>query len=319
MKPQNKLASLVPFLVILMGILAVSTSSIFIRFAQKEASSLVIAGYRLTIASILLSPIALTKYKTELKKLSKKDLFWGIISGTLLAIHFASWITSLEYTTVASSVVLVSTSPLWVAFLAPITIKEPVSKIVFIGMATALVGTLFIAINDICTFSGGINCPPLSQFIQGDAFIGDALAVIGALAGSGYLLIGRNLRIKLPVIVYIFVVYSFSALVLIGMIILSGEVVTGFSPQTYLWFILLAIVPQLIGHSSFNWALGHLSAAYVSITLLGDPISSTILAFIIFNEVPTQIKMFGAILILGGILIASVSSNSEKNTSTDGN
>jgi drug/metabolite transporter (DMT)-like permease len=295
-----------PFVAILFGILAVSTASIFIRFAQKEAASLAIAAWRLTIASIILVPVAASTHKRELTSLSRDELLLALLSGVFLALHFATWITSLQYTTVASSVVLVSTIPLWVALLSPITIKEPIRQAVLIGLVLALLGGVVVGISDTCSLSAsGITCPSLAVFMHGRAFLGDLLAVCGAIAGAGYLLIGRKLRSKMSLVSYISLVYGMAAIVLVIIMFSAGESPFGYSPQIYLWLILLGLVPQLIGHSTFNWALGYLSAAYVSITLLGEPIGSTILAYFILQEKPTLIKLIGGGMILIGIYIAS--------------
>ncbi|OGO63042.1 MAG: hypothetical protein A2030_10675 [Chloroflexi bacterium RBG_19FT_COMBO_50_10] len=295
-----------PIIAILFGILAVSTASIFIRFAQKEASSLVIAAWRLTLASIILVPVAASTHKRELISLKRPDLLLALLSGIFLALHFATWITSLQYTTVASSVVLVSTIPLWVALLSPFTIKEPIRLAVGIGLILALLGGLVVGISDSCSLSSGrLVCPSLLSFMQGKAFLGDLLAVCGAIAGAGYLLIGRKLRSNMSLVSYISLVYGMAAIVLIVIMLFARENPFGFSPQIYLWLILLALIPQLIGHSTFNWALGYLSAAFVSITLLGEPIGSTILAYLILHEKPSLIKLLGGGLILVGIYIAS--------------
>ena len=295
-----------PFVAILFGILAVSTASIFIRFAQREATSLVIAAWRLTIASIILVPVAASTHKRELTSLTRGELLLALLSGIFLALHFATWITSLQYTTVASSVVLVSTIPLWVALLSPFTIKEPIRRAVLIGLILALLGGAVVGISDSCSLNAGrIICPSLINFMHGQAFLGDVLAVCGAIAGAGYLLIGRKLRSKMSLVSYISLVYGMAAIVLVVIMLSARENPFGYSPQIYLWLILLALIPQLIGHSTFNWALGYLSAAYVSITLLGEPIGSTILAYFILHEKPTLIKLMGGGLILVGIYIAS--------------
>jgi len=295
-----------PIVAILFAILAVSTASIFIRFAQKDVSSLVIAAYRLTIATIVLTPFVLTKKQAEIKKIQRKGLLFALLSGTFLALHFAFWITSLEFTTVASSAVLVSTVPLWVALLAPLTIGESITKSLFIGLALSLIGVVIIALSDVCILTGAkLICPTINEFISGRAFIGDTLALIGALMGAGYVLIGRHLRATLSVLSYVFIVYGMAAIVLIIGVIISGKQFFGFPPSAFVWLMLLALVPQLLGHSIYNWALGYLSAAYVSITLLGEPIGSTILAYFLLGEVPTLLKLFGALFIFIGIYKAS--------------
>jgi drug/metabolite transporter (DMT)-like permease len=296
-----------PLLVLAFGILAVSTASIFIRRAQVYAPSLVIAAYRLGIAALLLAPLALTRRRAELRRLTRLELGLAAGSGVFLAIHFAAWISSLEYTSVTSSVVLVTTTPLWVALLAPLTIKEPLTRPILIGMALALAGGVVVAFSDACAWRLGVlACPAAGDFLKHGALFGDFLALAGAWAAAGYILIGRRLRQGMSLVGYIFLVYSMAAVVLIALMFAAGDSPFGYPSQTYLWLALLAIVPQLLGHSSFNWALGYLSAAYVSISLLGEPIGSTILAYFLLDETPSILKIFGAILILVGIYVASV-------------
>jgi drug/metabolite transporter (DMT)-like permease len=288
------------------GMLAVSMSSIFIRYAQEFAPSLVIAAYRLMIAVSILAPVALSRYRPELSSLSRRELALALLSGLFLALHFATWITSLEYTSVASSVVLVSTAPLWVALLSPFTVKEPLDRLILIGMILALAGGTVVGLSDSCSVSSaGLACPPLSDFLRGEAFLGDLLALAGAVMGASYLLIGRRLRGKMSLISYIFLVYGMAAAVLAAIMFLAGQDLIGYPRQAYLWFALLALVPQLLGHSTFNWALRYLSVAFVSVSLLGEPIGSTILAYFLLKEIPSALKIFGAILILVGITIAS--------------
>jgi drug/metabolite transporter (DMT)-like permease len=297
-----------PLLGLLFGILAVSAASIFIRYAQGYAPSLVIAAYRLVLASLILAPLAVLRYRSELRLLGLTQLGLALLSGFFLALHFATWITSLEYSSVASSVVLVSTTPLWVALLTPFTLKERLTRPVITGMVMALVGGTVIGLSDTCTWSAGsLACPPLGEFVRGDAFLGNLLALTGALMAAAYILIGRSLRTRMSLIPYIFVVYGMGALVLVVLMFGAGHSPLGYPPPAYVWLLLLALFPQLLGHSTFNWALRYLSAAYVSIALLGEPVGSTILAYFLLQETPTNLKIFGAILILAGIIFASQS------------
>jgi len=305
---ENKSGPIVsPLLAIPFGILAVSTASVFIRYIQAEdVPSLVIAAWRLTLASLILAPIALTRHRAELQALKRQEINLAILSGLFLAVHFATWISSLEYTSVASSVVFVSTSPLWVAILAPLTLREPIYRVVLIGMALALVGGLIVGLSDSCSLlAGRIQCPSFQEFIDGEAFLGDILALVGAFAGAGYILIGRRLRERTSLVPYVFLVYGIAAVILTLVMFGAGNTPFGYQPKVYLWVLLLALVPQLLGHSTFNWALRYLSATYVSITLLGEPIGSAILAYIFLSEIPSGLMIFGAILILIGIFIAS--------------
>jgi drug/metabolite transporter (DMT)-like permease len=301
---EQRLRLFLPF-VLLIAILAVSTASIFIRFAQREAPSLVISALRLTIASLVLAPFALVRYRSELRALSRNDLLLGMFSGVSLAVHFATWISSLEYTSVASSVVLVSTGPLWVALLSPIFLKEPLTKTVLTGMALAFLGGMVIGLGDACQLEGGMVCPAFAEVIQGKAVFGNSLELIGAWAVAGYLMIGRRLRAGMSLIPYIFVVYGSASVSLLVAMFAAGQSPTGYSPQVYIWIILLALVPQLIGHTTYNWALRYLPATLVSITTLAEPAGSVILAYLILHEAPTRLTLLGGVLILAGIYLAS--------------
>ena len=297
---------------LLAGILAASTAAIFIRFAQHEgAASIVIAAARLTIASLLLAPVALTRYQSDLSHLSRREMGLAMLAGLFLALHFATWITSLQFTSVASSVLLVTTTPLWVALLAPLVLRERVGATTLIGLGLALTGGVIVGLGDACTWqAGSIVCPPLRSFIGGPAFLGDLLALLGAWMAAGYMLVGRKLRVKMELVPYIFVVYGMAALVLVVIMLGMGESPLGLPPLSYLWFLLLALVPQLFGHSTFNWALKFLPASFVSVTLLGEPVGSTVLAYFIFQEQPGWVKIGGAVLILIGIWLAAKTTNS---------
>ncbi len=288
------------------GILAVSTASIFIRFAQAGAPSLVIAAGRLSIATLVLTPFVLSRSWGEIKAIPKRTFGLLALAGLFLGLHFATWITSLEYTSVASSVVLVATSPLWVALLSPIFLKEKTTSAVFLGLVISLVGSLIVGLNSACHISAGqIECISLSSMFSGRSFLGNLLAVAGALFSGGYLMIGRRVRNSLSLPVYTFLVYGTAALVLIILVVVSGIPVAAYSAPTWIWIVLLALIPQLLGHSTFNYFLKSLSAAFVSIALLGEPIGTIILAFLILHENPSWLEIIGGILILLGIFVAS--------------
>jgi drug/metabolite transporter (DMT)-like permease len=294
-----------PLLAIAGGLVAFSSSSIMTRYAQAYAPSLVIAAFRLSLASAVLLPWMLLRYRPALRQLSRQHLMLGLLSGGFLALHFALWIKSLEYTTVASSLVLVATSPLFVALLSPLLLRETVSMPVRIGLALTLAGSVVVGLSDACSWQWGLACPALQEFAAERAFHGDLLALGGAAAGAGYFLIGRRLRPSMALIPYIGLVYGAAALLLAGSVAVGRLPAAGFPPIAYLWFALLAIVPQLLAHSTYNWALRYLPAAYVSVALLGEPVGSTILAYFLLGETPTLIKLGGGALILAGILIAS--------------
>ncbi len=294
-----------PFAIVI-AILAVSTASIIIRFAQNDgAPSLVIAALRLTFATVILTPVALIKYRNEIKRFTRTEILLGVFSGIFLAVHFATWISSLEYTSVASSVVFVSTGPLWVALLSPMLLKEHLARTAVIGLALSIVGGAIIGLSDACTWDGGLTCPALEDILQGRAMWGNFLALAGAWTVTGYLIIGRKLRAEISLVPYIFLVYGMAAIVLIVIMFASGNSPFGFAPKTYGWIFLLAALPQLIGHSTYNWALKYLPAALVAVTTLGEPIGSATLAFFILNETPTIPTILGGVFILAGIYLAS--------------
>lgn len=215
MNLSTRRPSVPPLLAIAFGILAVSTASIFIRFAQREAPSLVIAACRLTIASVVLAPFALTRRRDEISKLHRKDLVLALLSGFFLAIHFATWISSLAFTTVASSAVLVSTTPLFVAILSPLFLKEPLNRLVGAGLLVALAGGTIVALSDTCSWQGiRLVCQSWLEFSGSQALKGNLLALAGAAAGACYVMIGRRLRAKVSLLSYIFVVYGMAAIVL---------------------------------------------------------------------------------------------------------
>ncbi len=281
-----------PRLALLLGIVAVSSGSIFVRFAQADAPSLTIAAFRLSLATLFLLPAAWLSHHREISGLKIREWGWLLASGAFLAIHFGTWITSLEYTSVASSVALVSTSPLWVALFAWIIWREPITLSSATGLALALCGGVIISFAET---SAAISSRPL---------LGNILALAGALAVSGYWLIGRRMRRRLGLVPYVTVVYGIAALALLAAASLSHQPLSGFKTATYGWFLLLALLPQLVGHSSFNWALGHLPAAYIAVATLGEPVGAAVLAFLVLNETPSWLKLFAAAQILSGIYLA---------------
>ena len=305
MSVNNPKKPIHPIIATSLGILFVSTASIFIRFAQVEASSIVIAAARLVIASVILLPIATLRFWHEFKALSRSDFAKAILSGFFLALHFAVWISSLQYTSVASSVVLVTTTPLWVALLSPLILNESIRKSVIFGLIISIIGGVIVAFGNACIFQNGqFDCQRIN--FRGQAMLGNFLALSGAWMAAGYMLMGRQLRKRLSTISYTALVYGVAALLLLIVVIVRAEPVFSYSNETYFWFIALGIVPQLLGHSLFNWSLKYISAAYVSLSLLGEPIGTILLALIFLKESPTHLEGVGAVLILLGIVIGSL-------------
>ncbi len=296
-----------PILVLIFGVIGISSGSILVRLAQgQDMPSLVIAAWRLTLASAILLPLALTRRRSELSQMSGTSWRLALLSGFMLALHFASWITSLAYTSVASSTVLVTTSPLWVGLTAPFLLGEQLSRPLKIGIALAMLGSVLIGVADVVAVVDGRFHFSLTQFThQPNPLLGNSLALVGAVAASAYLLIGRRLRGGMSLLCYTAVVYSTAAFFLILMAVVLGHNLFGYSAVAYLVMLLMAIFPQLIGHSSYNWALGYLTAASVSIAVIAEPIGATLLALLIFQEIPNAITLVGSALLLAGIVYAS--------------
>ena len=285
-----------PYVVLAIGLAAVSSSAILIRFAQADgAPSLVISAWRLGLATLILTPIVIAKYRTQLAQLDRTAIGLLVLSGVLLGVHFASWITSLEYTSVTSSVVLVSTSPLWVVLAVPVFLKERWTRLILITVLIAVAGAVVISL------TGNAGTAPR----QDSPMFGNGLAVIGAIAIAGNYMIGRRVRATLDVIPYSWLTYAIAAIVVMVAVVITRQPVTGLAPSAYFWMTLVGLIPQLIGHSAYNYALGYLSAAYVSLTILVEPIGSAILAAMFLAEQPTGGQIVGGAVVLFGLVLAS--------------
>lgn len=285
----------VQYLVLGVGILAISSGAILIRMAQGAgAPSLAIAFWRTMLSALIVLPFTVIRKRVEIKTLPGPSWLLAMLSGLLLGIHFATWISSLALTSIISSTVLVATVPIWVALASPIVLKEPISRGVKQGIALAVVGTIVISLSALTESSRGSN--PL---------LGNALALTGGIAAAGYLLIGRLLRPHLSLLSYTTIVYGMAGLTLLLFNLASGTALLGYAPQVLALFVAIAVFPQLIGHSSLNWALSFLPAAYVAIVAVSEPVGATILAMIIFREFPGPLVVLGSGIILAGVFLAS--------------
>lgn len=252
-----------------------------------DAPALVTAAYRVGIASLVLLPLVWFKAREELFDLRAKDLGLAILAGAFLALHFATWIASLDYTSVANSVILVNTNPVWVGLLTPLITHDRI-RIATVGcIVLSVAGGVIIGWGDFAT--------------GGSALWGDALALMGSIFAAVYLLIGRNLRRRVNLLAYIFLCYGSAALFLWGAVAVSGQSVTGFSGATWGAFCGMALFSQLVGHTSYNWALKWISTSSVAVSLLGEPIGASLLAYLIFGEALT-----GPMFIGGGMILMAI-------------
>jgi len=276
------------YLILTIGVMSVSFAAVFIR--QAEAPPLVIATYRLCLASLVVVPVAGARSRRELSGLLKRSILMSVLSGVFLAAHFGLWITSLDYTSVATSVILVTANPLFVAIASYFFFNERFERQTFLGIAVCIIGGVLIGYGN---WRIGI-----------DSIIGGLLALSGALAMAGYLLIGRSVRKSMGLLNYAAISYSSAGLLLLLITVAYGYPLFDYTGNTYAMMVLLAVIPQLLGHLSLNWSLRYVSATLVTIAILGEPVGATILAFIILNEAPTVLEIGGGFLILLGIFIA---------------
>jgi len=275
-------------LLLALGVVAISCAAVLVRLA--EAPPLAVAAFRMLVASVLLLPVGLLWAGDEVRVLLREQWRLLALAGVLLALHFALWISSLSHTSVASSVVLVTTTPLFVALASWALFRERLRKATFAGIAISLAGALVIG------YAG------LER--GGAALSGNLLALAAAMAMAGYLLVGGRLRRSAGLLAYSSVVFSVAALVLLFAAIISGTPFTGYTRSTYFAMLALALVPQLVGHMSLNWALRFLPATMVTVAVLGEPVGASLLAWAALGEPPTALEVAGGVLMMAGIVFA---------------
>jgi drug/metabolite transporter (DMT)-like permease len=276
-------------IVLPLGLAAISLSSIFIKLC--EAPPLVICAYRLGLAAWLLFLFNLRPLRRELGLLTRGELLLALLAGLFLSLHFAFWITSLKYTSVASSVIFVTTNPIFVALASVFFLRERLSLPLFFSVLVAVGGGLVIGWGD---------------WRLGEKTLwGDFLALLGAVMATGYLLAGRRLRSQMSLGPYITLVYGVAGTLLVLFALLNGDPFFGYSRKDYLLFVLLALLPQLIGHTTVNWALRFFSATLVAVFILGEPILATVLAYFLLAEPIGGSLFLGGTLVLLGIYLSA--------------
>lgn len=277
------------FAVLLFAVAVISAASIMIKLA--EAPALIIAAYRLGVTGLLVGPTAYVLRRNELRSLGRRDGLLSLLSGAFLSLHFILWISSLQFTSVASSVVFVTTNPIFVGLGTFFILRERLPRALVGGIVLAVVGGVMIGSGDLA--------------LGGTELTGDLLALLGGVAHSGYLLIGQRVRAKTDVLSYIAIVYGMAAVLTLIAAALSGASFVGHPTMAYVWMVLLALGPQILGHSSYNWALRYVSAAAVAVIILGEPVGAAILAYVILGEGLTWWKVVGGGLVLSGIYLAT--------------
>jgi len=275
------------YLTLFVATFAVSWAAILIKFTG--AGPLPNAFYRMALAAIILAIPSTARTIRTLRTLNRKQIGLLFLSGFVLGLHFATWVTSLFYTTISNSIILVSTNPVFVLIMERLFFKEKVPVRSVIGMSAAMLGMLVISGGDIS--------------LGREYIIGDILAVIGAVCVAVYLIIGRTLRSHIDNLSYTFPVYSAAAVTILICALINGDNLISYPAKTWLLFLLLALIPTLMGHSLYNWLLKYMPAHLVATTVLGEPIGATILAIIFFNEIPGWTTVIGGAMILSGIFV----------------
>ncbi|WP_229111898.1 DMT family transporter [Halapricum desulfuricans] len=283
-----------PLAALAVAVVAVSTSAILIRWSHAPSS--VAAFYRVLFTTVLLAPFAVVRYRQQFAHLSTRDWLVAVASGLALAAHFAAWFESLAWTSVAASVTLVQTQPVFVAVGAVWLLGERLNRPMALGIAVALVGSVLLSVGDF--LSGG-------AFAGANPLYGNTLALLGALAAAGYVLAGRSLRQRLPLVPYVIVVYTVSAAGLLAWTVGQGASLGPYPPREWLLFLGMAVGPGIFGHTVVNWALAHVESSVVSVTLVGEPVGSTLLALVLLGEVPAAMTAVGGGVVLAGIVLTA--------------
>jgi drug/metabolite transporter (DMT)-like permease len=282
------------------AVAAVSTSAILVRYSAVPDG--LKAFYRVFFMTALVAPVALGRGRgrAALGALSGRDLAVATVTGAALAVHFLAWFISVELTTVAASVTLVQTQPVFVALGAYLVLGEPPRRLAVVGIAVAVAGAAVMALGE-----------PGS--VVGESAVGNGLAVVGAVMMAVYVLVGRTLRQRVSLFPYVTVVYAAATVVLFGLVLVRGLAASesllaylfGHPPREYALFVAMAVGPGLFGHTVVNWALEHVESEVVSVSLLGEPVGSALLAVVLLGEVPPVPTVLGGAVVLGGIALTT--------------
>ena len=276
-----------PYIPIIVGVFSVALSAIFVKMTSADSG--VTAFYRMLFSVLIMSPVFFLKYTHEIKKLSKRDWLFTSVAGVFLAFHFILWFESLNYTSVASSTVLVTLQPLFAFAGTYFFFKEKLSIKTLVAGAIAILGSVLIGYGDFK--------------ISGSALYGDMLALIACALITAYLLFGQDVRKRLSLVTYTFVVYGISTITLFFYIVFKGESFGPYSASEWMWFLLLALIPNLLGHTLFNWALKWVSTNVISIAILFEPVGAAILAYYILGEYLSVSQIVGGSVVLAGITL----------------
>ncbi len=283
-----------PYIAVVIGVITVSSSAVLVKLAD-HAPAAIIANYRLLFAILIMAPFILMKHRHEFRLIQRKDWLFSALAGVFLALHFILWFESLNYTSVASSVVLVTLQPIFAFLGTYFFFRERFSPGAVISMIIALFGSMIISWGDFR--------------ISGMALFGDILALLGAVTITAYFLLGQRLRRNLSLMTYTFIVYGFGTITLIIYNVVLQNPFFGYPADHWWIFLALAIFPTFFGHTLFNWALKWLSTSTISMGIVFEPIGATILAYIILGEQVTGSQWLGGTIVIFGLFLFIVSTS----------
>lgn len=285
-----------PKVLVVIAVIFASFSSVFNKLSNMPA--MILVAYRLGFAVLILLPAVLKNSIPELKKVDKKSMTLCVFSGIFLALHFIAWTASINYTSVASAVVLVNVNPIFIVIGSYFIFKQRVSKKAVMGIFVAFIGCVIVSVGD--------------STLGTNIIYGDILALTGALFAAGYFLIGQFVRQRLSVSAYTFLVYTSSFITLVILSFITKTPLYPYPIRELIIALSLAVFCTMFGHSIFNWSLQYVSATFVSTTSLGAPVAATLWAFLIFKEIPTPWQIGGSLIIVSGIYFFSRFSNKEE-------
>jgi drug/metabolite transporter (DMT)-like permease len=280
------------------AVLALAFSSVFItQLERAEVPPLAIAFYRMALATVLLAPVAFAWKRKEIAAFKGRDLAMLGLGGLFLALHFGAWISSLKYIPIATSVVLVNSHPLFVVIASFVFLGQKPSRRSLLGTIVGLIGMLIISRDGLGN----------AEF----ALKGDVLAILGALAVVGYFIIGSKVRTHVSLLGYVTPLYAVCSVFLFLWTLAAGNRLYPYTPTVWSYFLALAIVPTILGHTVFNWAIKHVLPSTISLVFLGEPIGASVLAFFFFGQKPPVTTFIGGALILSGIYLTMQANKTE--------
>ena len=275
-----------------LAVLALAFASVFIiRLESAEVPPLVIAFWRMAIATALLLPAALAFKRKEIAALARKDMGLLLLGGLCLAVHFGAWITSLKYVPIATSVVLVNSHPLFVVVASYLFLGERPRRRSLVGTAIGLAGMAIISNDALADVQLALK--------------GDGLALLGALAVVGYFIVGRKARARISLLGYVTPLYAVCSLFLLVWALLAGNSLAIHDASTWTNLAALAVVPTIFGHTVFNWAIKHVRPSAISVAFLGEPVVASVLALIFFGQQPPLATFIGGAFVLAGVYLTT--------------